>query len=39
MFNTFHLSGDGILSALLASEFEAKVVWWRTDRFIGEPRQ
>lgn len=39
MFNAFHLSSDGILSALLASEFEAKVVWWRTDRFIGEPRQ
>ncbi len=39
MFNAFHLSSDGILSALLASEFEAKVVWWRTDRFIGEPRR
>ena len=39
MFNAFHLSGDGILSALLASDFEAKMVWWRTDRFIGEPRR
>jgi hypothetical protein len=39
MFNAFHLSADGILSALLASDFEAKVVWWRTDRFIGEPRR
>jgi len=38
MFNTFHLSTDGILSALLATEFEAKIVWWRTDRLIGEPR-
>ena len=38
MFNAFFLSEDGILSALLASEFEAKTVWWRTDRFVGEPR-
>jgi hypothetical protein len=37
-FNAFHLSADGILSALLASTFEAKTVWWRTDVFIGEPR-
>jgi len=38
VFNSFFLSDDGILSALLASEFEAKIVWWRTDRLIGEPR-
>lgn len=38
-FNAFHLSADGILSALLATEWEAKVVWWRTDRFMGEIRQ
>jgi hypothetical protein len=36
VFSTFHVSIDGIVSALLASEFEAKVVWWRTDRLIGE---
>ena len=38
VFNAFFLSDDGILSALLASEFEAKIVWWRTDRMVGEPR-
>jgi hypothetical protein len=38
VFNAFFLSEDGILSALLASEFEAKLVWWRTDRMIGDPR-
>lgn len=36
-FNAFHLSEDGILSALLASDYEAKVVWWRTDRLVGTP--
>jgi hypothetical protein len=34
-FNTFDLSGDGILSALLVNNREAKLVWWRTDKFIG----
>ncbi len=38
-FNAFHLSSDGILSALLATNLEARVVWWRTDRFIGDPRK
>jgi hypothetical protein len=34
-FNTFDLSADGILSALLVSSWEVKLVWWRTDKFIG----
>ena len=38
-FNAFYLSADGILSALLATEWESKVVWWRTDRFLGELRK
>ncbi len=38
-FNTFHLSADGILSGILASDWEARVVWWRTDRFIGDLRR
>jgi len=33
-FNLFCLSPEGILSALLASGWEAKMVWWRTDRFV-----
>ena len=36
LFNTFDLSDDGILSGLLANEWQVKLAWWRTDRFIGE---
>jgi hypothetical protein len=32
--NNFSLSGEGILSALLVSEFEARLVWWRTDKIF-----
>jgi hypothetical protein len=35
-FNTFNLSEDGILSGFLATNWEAKLVWWRTDRLAGE---
>lgn len=38
-YNALSLSSDGIISALLASEYEASVVWWRTDSLIGEIRQ
>jgi len=34
-FNSFHLSHDGILSALLADEWKVKAVWWRMDKFMG----
>ncbi|MDR1899918.1 MAG: hypothetical protein LBQ55_07925 [Treponema sp.] len=34
-FNTFDLSSEGILSALLVNNWEVKLVWWRTDKFIG----
>jgi hypothetical protein len=33
-FNAFALSADGILSALLANDWNVKLVWWRTDRFF-----
>ncbi|GHU73436.1 lipoprotein [Spirochaetia bacterium] len=33
--NTFDLSADGILSALLVSNYKAKLVWWRTDKILG----
>jgi hypothetical protein len=36
MFNAFYVSEDGILSGLLAADWEAKLVWWRTDRLAGE---
>ncbi|MDR2630405.1 MAG: hypothetical protein LBC60_05735 [Spirochaetaceae bacterium] len=35
-FNTFNLSSEGILSALLATDREARMVWWRTDELIGD---
>ncbi|MDR2471360.1 MAG: hypothetical protein LBD09_04550 [Treponema sp.] len=35
-YNTFNLSAEGILSGLLATEWEARLVWWRTDRLLGE---
>jgi hypothetical protein len=35
-FNTFCLSEEGILSGLLAANWEAKLVWWRTDTLAGE---
>jgi hypothetical protein len=31
-FNVFHLSPEGILSALLTDEWQIKVVWWRMDK-------
>ncbi|MDR2490485.1 MAG: hypothetical protein LBD20_03675 [Spirochaetaceae bacterium] len=34
-FFAFDVSVDGILSALLSGPYEAKLVWWRTDRLIG----
>jgi hypothetical protein len=34
--NSFNLSADGILSALLLSDYNAKLVWWRTDKMLGE---
>jgi hypothetical protein len=35
-FNVFDLSSDGILSGLLADDWQVKLVWWRTDKFLGE---
>ncbi|AEF86957.1 putative lipoprotein [Treponema primitia ZAS-2] len=35
-FNAFSISAEGILSALLATDFQAKLVWWRTDKFLEE---
>jgi hypothetical protein len=34
-FNVFHLSREGILSALLIDDWDVKLVWWRTDKLIG----
>ncbi len=36
VYNALHVSSGGILSALLASDYDARIVWWRTDMIIGE---
>jgi hypothetical protein len=35
-YNTFNLSKEGILSGLLATEWDTRLVWWRTDRLLGD---
>ncbi|MBU0927998.1 MAG: hypothetical protein KKA67_09635 [Spirochaetes bacterium] len=35
LYASFSLSPDGILSALLASRYEARFVWWRFDKMLG----
>lgn len=37
-YRDFYLSRDGILTALLCREFEADLVWWRTDQLLEERR-
>ncbi|MDR2795793.1 MAG: hypothetical protein LBB47_03670 [Spirochaetaceae bacterium] len=36
MYFTFDVSDEGILSALLATNYEVKLVWWRTDKLVGK---
>jgi hypothetical protein len=36
LFSVFHVSAEGILSALLASETGARVVWWRSDALLRD---
>lgn len=35
VYNAFHLSQDGMLSALIAGNEDAKIVWWRTNEITG----
>jgi hypothetical protein len=35
-YSTFRLSPGGIISALLAAEYEARLVWWRTSGLFGD---
>jgi hypothetical protein len=35
-FNAFALAEDGILSGLLADNWDIKLVWWRTDKLLGD---
>jgi hypothetical protein len=35
-YNDFYLSTEGILCAMLADNYNVKMVWWRTGNFMGE---
>ncbi|WP_319477421.1 LIC_12708 family protein [Marispirochaeta aestuarii] len=35
-FRDFHLSRNGLLTAILIRDFRADVVWWRTDRLLED---
>jgi len=36
VFNSFHLSPDGVLSSLLADEWTTAVSWWRMEKFMAD---
>jgi hypothetical protein len=36
LYSCFHVSREGILSALLVTDVAAKVVWWRSDTLLKE---
>ena len=38
-YRDFHLNNNGILTAVLCREFEADIVWWRTDRVLEDRRE
>ncbi|MCL2069546.1 MAG: hypothetical protein FWH19_00990 [Treponema sp.] len=38
-YNVFDLSREGIISGLLADEWQVKLAWWRTDRMLGDTSQ
>jgi hypothetical protein len=35
-YTAFNVSDEGILTALLATEYEARLVLWRTDRLAAD---
>jgi hypothetical protein len=36
-FRNYYVNPDGIFSAIVCREYDAQIVWWRTDRFVEEP--
>ena len=34
-YNTYYLSRDGVLCALLGTKYEARIVWWRFDKITA----
>ncbi|MBI9105193.1 MAG: hypothetical protein JEZ04_00520 [Spirochaetales bacterium] len=37
-FRNYYVNPDGILSAVVCGEYDAEVVWWRSDIFIEEQK-
>ena len=37
-FRNYHVNPDGIFSAIVCREYDAEIVWWRSDRFVEEPK-
>ena len=35
-YNAFHISEEGIISGILATNWQARIVWWRADRLAEE---
>ncbi|MDR2500073.1 MAG: hypothetical protein LBD37_03195 [Treponema sp.] len=35
-YTTFHISQEGIISGILATNWQARIVWWRADRLAEE---
>jgi len=35
-YHDFHLSPEGILSAMLTDDWKVKIVWWRMDKFMRD---
>jgi hypothetical protein len=35
-FKQLRLSASGIIYALLGEEYQARIVWWRSDRLLRE---
>ena len=37
-FRNYYVNPDGIFSAVVCREYDAQIVWWRSDRFVEEPQ-
>ena len=37
-FRNYHVNQDGIFSAVVCREYDAEVVWWRSEEFVEEPQ-
>ena len=35
-FRSYQVNPDGIFSAIICREYDAEIIWWRSDRFVEE---